>query len=474
MKTKMCQMMVLLMIAASGVTAQEHNINKKEQTAIEKFLSKAAKAQNFQDPKFKEKTENLITGFDIEFWASGDWYPSSHSELLYDSGKLSTRTTSVEFFGEWYITEKKTNTYTNGLLTLELLEVTDDDSGELVPDERTGYTYKSGTSPAIVETITYQWWTGNSWLIGDKDEFEISNNMITGGVYYVWDGSGLEPVDKFTVTTEGQDVILTYEYWVEGAWIKLDRNIYPGITIQELYNESFEQNVMSEIPYLLLNDISFDVIYQEWSGTNWVNSERQVTEEILGANSELNVRTVNTQYWYETEWQTEESLKVYYNGKANPDSAEISYYMVLNEDFEWVSYMKDIYTYDNNGLFEKVTVMLNFDEGLENFYRYQFFWNITPTSVQEPEEITAFTLKPAYPNPFNPSTVISYQLVVNSRVSLKVYDMLGRQVASLEDGYKIAGEHTVQFNASGLSSGQYIVRMETPGYVKSQMITLIK
>lgn len=470
----MCQMMVLLMIATSGVTAQEHKINKKEQTAIEKFLSKAAKAQNFQSTKFKAKSENLITGFDIEFWAVGEWYPSSHSELVYDGDKLVTRTTSVDFFDETYISEKKTNSYTNELLTLELFEVIDEETGELVPDERTGYTYKSGTSPAIIETITYQWWTGNSWIIGDKDEFEISNNMITGGTYYVWDGSALEPSDKFTVSTEGEDVILTYEYWVEGAWLKLDRNIFPGITIQELYDESFKQSVMSEIPFLLLNDISFDVIYQEWSGTEWENSERQVTEETLNASSELLIKTVNTQYWYEGEWQTEESLKVYYNGKVNPDSAEISYYMILNEDLEWVSYMKDIYTYDSNGLFDKVTVMLNFEEGLENFYRYQFLWNGTSTSVEDPEEIITFHLKPAYPNPFNPATNISYSVGKAGFVNIEVYDLLGRRVAILENNYRPTGEYTVRFDGANLSSGQYIVRMQTPGYVKTQSVSLIK
>ncbi len=474
MKTKMCQILVLLMIATSGVTAQEHKIKKSEKSPIEKFLLKVAKAQHFQNYKFKSVSEDLITGFDIDFWAGEQWFPSSHSVLTYDSGKLSTRTTSVEFFDEWYISEKKTNSYTNGLLTLELLEVTDEESGELVPDERTGYTYKAGTSPAIVETITYQWWTGNSWVIGDKDEFEVSDNMITGGTYYEWDGSALEPVDKFTVSTEGENVILTYEYWIEGSWIKLDRNVYQGITIQELYDESFEQNVMSEIPFLLLNEISFDVIYQEWSGTEWENSERNVTEKTFGTNSELLLETINTEYWDGGEWQAEESLKIHYNGKANPDSAVISYYLGLDEEVQWGTYLKDIYSYDSNGLFDSVIVMLNFDEGLENFYRYKFWWNGSTTSAEEPEEVSAFTLKPAYPNPFNPATNITYSMAKSGFVSIEVFDLLGRRVATLENNYRQVGEHTVRFDAGSLSSGQYIVRMQTPGYVKTQSITLIK
>jgi hypothetical protein len=77
---------------------------------------------------------------------------------------------------------------------------------------------------------------------------------------------------------------------------------------------------------------------------------------------------------------------------------------------------------------------------------------------QELELPTEFDLVQNYPNPFNPSTVISYQLSAVSNVSLKVYDMLGRQVAILVDGQKDAGYHSATFDGSGLSSGVYFVR----------------
>ncbi|WP_142455898.1 T9SS type A sorting domain-containing protein [Gracilimonas mengyeensis] len=75
---------------------------------------------------------------------------------------------------------------------------------------------------------------------------------------------------------------------------------------------------------------------------------------------------------------------------------------------------------------------------------------------------TDFALNQNYPNPFNPTTVISYQLAQNSTVNLKVYDMLGREVASLVSGERMAaGSHEVQFDASNLSSGMYIYRLST-------------
>jgi len=71
-----------------------------------------------------------------------------------------------------------------------------------------------------------------------------------------------------------------------------------------------------------------------------------------------------------------------------------------------------------------------------------------------------FTLKQNYPNPFNPTTVISYKLTVNSKIVLKVYDLLGREVATLINEMQSAGEHTVEWNAEDFPSGVYFYRLQ--------------
>ena len=84
------------------------------------------------------------------------------------------------------------------------------------------------------------------------------------------------------------------------------------------------------------------------------------------------------------------------------------------------------------------------------------------------------TLRQNYPNLFNPTTVISYDLPVNSQVNLAVYDMMGRRVATLVNEDVAAGTHRVQFDASSLSSGTYMYRLKAGGTIQTKKLTLIK
>ena len=87
---------------------------------------------------------------------------------------------------------------------------------------------------------------------------------------------------------------------------------------------------------------------------------------------------------------------------------------------------------------------------------------------------TDFTLAQNYPNPFNPTTQISYQLPVDSRVSIAVFDMLGRQVATLVDEQMAAGRHSVTFDAGNLSSGIYLYRLQAGNTVMTRKLTIMK
>lgn len=96
---------------------------------------------------------------------------------------------------------------------------------------------------------------------------------------------------------------------------------------------------------------------------------------------------------------------------------------------------------------------------------YPLTW-IDLTSVQREEEIiSAFNLAQNYPNPFNPSTTIKYQLQEISFVTIKIYDVLGKEVATLVNEGKTAGNYEVEFNGAGLTSGIYFYTL-TAGSIR--------
>jgi hypothetical protein len=97
--------------------------------------------------------------------------------------------------------------------------------------------------------------------------------------------------------------------------------------------------------------------------------------------------------------------------------------------------------------------------------------NVLPDQVSL---LSKFYLSQNYPNPFNPATVISYQMPVSSNVILKVYDVLGNEVATLVDEYKPAGVYEVELDANNLSSGVYFYRIQAGSFNQVRKMILIK
>ncbi len=123
--------------------------------------------------------------------------------------------------------------------------------------------------------------------------------------------------------------------------------------------------------------------------------------------------------------------------------------------FEVISLTKSGFTYDPNG--NVITTQCESAEILTK----EFF------------ELTEYTLE-AYPNPFNPTTTISFSIPETGFTSLKVYDILGNEVANLVNEVKDAGIYNVQFDGSNLTSGVYIYQLQTGEYTATKKIQMIK
>jgi hypothetical protein len=102
---------------------------------------------------------------------------------------------------------------------------------------------------------------------------------------------------------------------------------------------------------------------------------------------------------------------------------------------------------------------------------------ISPTAVGVSTDQTApaeYALLQNFPNPFNPTSEITYQLPVAGSVKLSVYDLLGREVAVLVNETKAPGQYTARFDAKGLSSGVYVYRLEAGNFVQARRMLLVR
>jgi len=108
---------------------------------------------------------------------------------------------------------------------------------------------------------------------------------------------------------------------------------------------------------------------------------------------------------------------------------------------------------------------------------------LVPSAVTEEgnsaETPHAFTLFQNAPNPFNPGTVIGYELIKSGHVSLRIYDLLGREVAVPVEGMKDSGHHRAAWNGTDSSgspaaSGVYLYRLETGGYAETRRMMLVR
>ena len=119
------------------------------------------------------------------------------------------------------------------------------------------------------------------------------------------------------------------------------------------------------------------------------------------------------------------------------------------------------------------TLYLYTQKGLSFYDTLNIFGLISDVKIINQIPLT-FKLEQNYPNPFNPSTIIQYNLPKTSKVSLKIYDILGRVVGTLVNGTQNAGKYSIEFNASRYASGVYFYRLQAGDNVSIKKMVLLK
>jgi hypothetical protein len=109
-----------------------------------------------------------------------------------------------------------------------------------------------------------------------------------------------------------------------------------------------------------------------------------------------------------------------------------------------------------------------------NVYRRALSQIVTPVGPVGGDLPSAHSLDQNYPNPFNPSTTISFTVPATEFVTLKVFDVYGREVATLVSGELVPGGHTAEWKAEGAASGVYYARLQAATFSQTRKLLLMR
>lgn len=264
-------------------------------------------------------------------------------------------------------------------------------------------------------TLGMQEWEWTRFTYLSSDSISINRTVFENGVTETYDSDYILLKDgNFIEVYEESDTIERYTTF--------------GVTLNDIISNTFSE--------FFFADVLLEIDFMEGMGfipdfrTVHTKVDGRVTEALEESYDDIN------EMW-ESEYRTD---FVYENGSDRIIRAEQNFRFLD----EWSLDFRTQYFY-------QTTVSTEFEEAPENI-----------------------TLNQNYPNPFNPETTIRFQLSESETVTLKVYDMIGREVATLVNNRLQKGTHQIRFNATNLPSGIYYYVLKSPEFTRTRSMTLIK
>ncbi len=431
------------------------------------------------------KSNEILTLESVEHqgWNGSEFASYYAIDFIYSGGK---RTETHHYYkwdagSDWEIDSREVYVYEND----RLLSVTNQMviEEEYVNDYRTLFAYQQVGDDVLLSETVDQFWNGDfmSWENEERIEFTSSNGELTGGESSTWDGIDEWVLyERFILDEQENDLYMTYQDFTGTDWINSERQIFENFSINEMYSLFTEEmNVVETGSLLTLAELFPDYTEQAWDGSQWVDVSRQVTETEYTWPGEITGKIISGQA-YESEWVTFSEIRITFQ-----DNKPHELVLYIAEDSEAAELIPDFgeeFQYNEEGHLKYVLQKQAADENnkalsvaeLVTTGRLILQWSGASTSIGDEVKPVSFSLGNAYPNPFNPSTVIPFQLGTAGDISIRVFDMLGRDVVSLVNGRYPAGNHTIRFDGSGLSSGVYLIRLEAPEFQETRRVTLLK
>ncbi|NOX66409.1 MAG: T9SS type A sorting domain-containing protein [Chlorobi bacterium] len=409
--------------------------------------------------------ENLI-GILLEEMKNGVWSNYSRTTKEYDSnGNVISDLYEKWYEVKWYNVTRKTYTYdSNGNRTSYAHESWR--GTERVVDYRITYVYNSNNKVII---LTYGEWDGNNWKSGKTWRYTYSYDYNGNETSSLEEELAFEDWVNISKTTNiydsnGNNTYFLYQRWNGSDWIN-----------QSCFTSTFNSDGEKTSEFS-----------QKWNGTSWINRRRDTYR--LDFNGKLISHL--EERWRDGNWK---------NANRNTNSYDYNGNKIFSlsenwKDSDWKNSSRIFYNYDINenftgGLCEswsdgewiKREGMFIFVDSFGNTYTHSgtkvdaFYRKISEVVNTN----LVYSLSQNYPNPFNPSTTIKYQISSNvkgetANVNLKVYDILGREVATLVNKEQSAGNYEVQFNASSLTSGIYFYQLKAGSFIESKKMLLLQ
>jgi hypothetical protein len=318
-------------------------------------------------------------------------------------------------------------------------------------------------------------WSGSAWENSTLFTYSYdSNNNDTLEVDQQWSGTQWDNVYKYTYTYGPNHNVLVEvdQLWLSSQWFNTARytSTYSGNNLAtfliEMYTVNWSNTGLHTYAYDGNNNQITD-LYQTWNGSAWANSAKD-TNTYNGANQLVTDLNFN---WNGSGWDNSFLLTNSYDVNNN----RIKTLNQMWNSTSWDNTDQDTAGYNSNGdiAFDIYQGWSGTDWVNETKYIYNYA-GVTAVDNNLTTVPSHYYLSNNYPNPFNPTTNIKYSLTSEGFVSLKVYDILGREVATLVNENQSAGIYTVRFDGSDLSSGVYVYQLKVNNFVSTKKLVLMK
>jgi len=314
----------------------------------------------------------------------------------------------------------------------------------------------------------------NSWVDTSKKTYEYNpQGLLSSETTYRWNNASWENWQLVTSTyynnnEPDQDI---YQTWENNSWVNSDRTVYEyfsnSIIIRfDLWLFESWINLLRIVANYDSNGLLYEIKIQVWF-FGWENLGRSLYE----FDNNLNIKSVLSQ-----NWDFDLSDWVDYSRITSTYTPENLHKTSLEERWSansyWINYFLRTYNYDGLNPSETIGQSWN-GNGWSNNEREVYDYIV---SVEDYNTINPYDYKLIgnYPNPFNPTTTIQFQITELSNVNLKIYNSIGEEVVEIINDELPSGTYDVIWNAENFNSGVYFYQLSTNGFAETKKMILLK